>query len=94
MVMSSKSEVTCALQLCSLSSPLPCSIDPVGLTQWTQHYRSIRPSLDILESSVAIVMEKHDLRVKAAKEERMKAAAPDDDGWITVTSRGNRRKVH
>ncbi len=38
-------------------------------------------------------MEKHDLRVKAAKDERMKAAAPDDDGWITVTSRGNRRKV-
>ncbi len=92
-VMSCASEVTSALKLSSLRSPLPCPTAPVGLTLWTNQYAANRPAITALDSSIIMAMEKHDLRVEADKEKRRMAAVPDDEGWTTVTSRGNKRKV-
>lgn len=91
--MSCASEMTSALKLCSLSSPIHSPTPPLGLTLWTHQYMTDRSSIDSLETSVAMAIEEYDIRVEAAKEKRKRAVIPDADGWITVTSRGNKRKV-
>ena len=91
--MSTKSEVTSALKLCSSDSPLPCMVRAVGMRRWCREYCESRPKVESLESSVSVAMEMYDLRVEEAKKERLKASQPDEEGWITVTSKSTRRKV-
>ena len=91
--MSSKSEVTSALKLCSSDSPLPCVVGDVGVRRWCREYCEARPNVESLESSVGVAMETYDMRVEEAKKEQLKASQPDEEGWITVTSKSRKRKV-
>lgn len=90
-VMSSDNELSCALRLCS-GQPVPCPTrKSLGLAAWCKDYQHDRLSIETLESSVAMAMDKYDVRVEADKMEKKRAAQPDEDGWITVSNK--RRKV-
>ena len=91
--MSSKSEVTSALKLCSSSVPIPCMTCDTGIGRWCKQYQDSRPNIEHLEASVAKVMAEYDKRVEDSKQERERASQPDEEGWITVTRKSHKRKV-
>ena len=77
----------------SIESPISCSIvKQVGINSWVQEYRDERPEVEQLQTQVKRFMTKFDAR-RQQEENRVKKRrnVPDEDGWITVTGRNNKK---
>ena len=87
--------IDCVIELSknSIKSPISCSvIKQVGIESWTREYRDERPGIEELETHVKSFMTKYDAR-KQQEENKVKKRknVPDEDGWITVTSKNSKK---
>ena len=77
----------------SMVSPVNCTaVKQVGISSWIQEYKEERPGVELLESQVKHFMTKYDAR-RQQEENKVKKRKnqPDEDGWITVTSRNTKK---
>lgn len=80
---------------CYQSKPLSTSKHPVhtGVTKWCKEYNSGFCDPEKLQEEIDVFMQEFD---KTAEEERIKAKeaaqTPDDEGWVTVTKGGSKRR--
>ena len=82
-------------KLCKQSkdSPLICEhVKQVGVSSWIKEYIEERPDIKVLETQVKGFMTRFDARrqLEDSKTKKRKNL-PDEDGWITVTGRNNRK---
>ena len=77
----------------SIESPVSCAVVKcLGIDSWIQEYKDERPDATQLESQVKRFMTKYDAR-RQQEENRVKKRKnqPDEDGWITVTSKNTNK---
>ncbi|KAF4519350.1 hypothetical protein B566_EDAN011356 [Ephemera danica] len=64
---------------------------PIAIDRWKAEYDARIPDVEELQAEIDSFMEKHDKQV-SEEERKLKETEgqPDDEGWITVTRRGNK----
>jgi len=94
-VFSSSEEVAAALNLCSASEPIPCTVQRlVGLAKWCAEYALVRTNLKSLQAEVEAQLRTYDSQKEEEGAKRKRAREPDEEGWITVTRRRPQTQVN
>ena len=77
----------------SIESPANCTaVKQIGIKSWIQEYKDERPDVTLLESQVKRFMTKYDARRQQEENKAKKRKSqPDEDGWITVTSKNTKK---
>ncbi|KAI6646161.1 rRNA processing protein RRP7 [Oopsacas minuta] len=77
----------------SIESPISCTIvKQIGINSWIEEYKDERPEIEQLQTQVKRFMTKYDAR-RQTEENTVKKRRniPDEDGWITVTGKNNKK---
>uniref|UniRef100_T1JBL4 RRM domain-containing protein n=1 Tax=Strigamia maritima TaxID=126957 RepID=T1JBL4_STRMM len=64
----------------------------VGVEKWSIEYANSFPKIDKLQAEIDEFMKDYETTIQKEKEiEKKKADEPDDEGWVTVSSRGKKK---